>query len=86
MSAEIKKAILDYVLVEICEVNVDSLKKNGISLTIHGLMNLEGSYWQDLEKRKVICGLEVQMILNFQKMVFVHEEGRESSSRPTLKR
>ena len=68
MTADNNKAVLDYVLVTVCELSDDSLKKiekMGIALSMRKIMVSDDDYWANLVERKVIQGLEVKMIMAF---------------------
>ena len=67
MSAEQKKAVLDYVLVELCEISDETMKKLGITLSLRKIMSSDDKVWENLCERKVLSVFDIQMITKFKK-------------------
>ena len=67
MSTEQKKAVLDYVLVELCKISNKTMKKLGITLSLREIMSSEHKVWENLCERKVLSVFDIQMITKFKK-------------------
>ena len=71
MSTDKNQDMVDYVLAQLCEINNDAIKKLGVSLTLRKIIAANEEFWEGLIDRKIITGLDIQMIKHF-KQWYIH--------------
>ena len=76
MSTEKNKEIMEYIFTQICDISIETLKKLGITLTLCQIIAADDEYWANMVERKVLSGLDVQMIKRFNQWYLVkYNEG-----------
>ena len=76
MSAKKNKEIVEYIFTQICDISVETIKKLGTTLTLWQIIAADDEYWANMVERKVLSGLDVQMIKTFNQWYLIkYNEG-----------